>query len=43
MPDVEYTLTPRGESLMPHLVSLIGWALENFDAILWDRNTNRKA
>ena len=42
-PRVEYTLTPRGESLMPHLVSLIGWALENFDAILRDRNTNRKA
>lgn len=31
-PRVEYALTPRGESLMPHLVSLIGWALENFDA-----------
>ena len=29
-PRVEYALTPRGESLMPHLVSLIGWALENF-------------
>lgn len=42
-PRVEYTLTRRGESLMPHLVSLIGWALENFDAILRDRNTNRKA
>lgn len=27
-PRVEYALTPRGESLMPHLVSLIGWALE---------------
>ena len=33
-PRVEYALTPRGESLMPHLVSLIGWALENFDAII---------
>ena len=32
-------LTPRGESLMPHLVSLIGWALENFDAIVSDRNS----
>ena len=38
-PRVEYALTPRGESLMPHLVSLIGWALENFDAIVSDRNS----
>ena len=30
---------PRVESLMPHLVSLIGWALENFDAIVSDRNS----
>ena len=26
-PRVEYALTPRGESLMPHLVSLIGWKI----------------
>ena len=25
-PRVEYALTPRGESLMPHLTALIGWA-----------------
>ena len=24
-PRVEYALTPRGESLMPHLTALIGW------------------
>lgn len=36
-PRVEYTLTPRGASLMPHIVALIGWALENSDAILEDR------
>lgn len=36
-PRVEYTLTPRGGSLMPHIVALTGWALENFDAILEDR------
>ena len=36
-PRVEYALTPRGESLMPHLTALIGWAEENFDAILEDR------
>ena len=40
-PRVEYALTPRGESLMPHLVSLIGWALENFDAIISDRNSRQ--
>ena len=36
-PRVEYALTPRGESLMPHLTALIGWAEENFDAILEER------
>ena len=36
-PRVEYALTPRGESLMPHLTALIGWAEENFDAILEDQ------
>ena len=40
-PRVEYALTPRGESLMPQLVSLIDWALENFDAIISDRNSRQ--
>ena len=30
-PRVEYSLTARGQSLMPHISALIGWALENFD------------
>ena len=30
-PRVEYSLTARGQSLMPHVSALIGWALENFD------------
>ena len=30
-PRVEYSLTARGKSLMPHVSALIGWALENFD------------
>ena len=30
-PRVEYRLTARGQSLMPHVSALIGWALENFD------------
>ena len=40
-PRVEYALTPRGESLMPHLTALIGWAEENFDAILEDREREK--
>lgn len=39
-PKVEYALTARGRSLLPHLDSLIGWAIENFDAILTDRKCN---
>ena len=40
-PRVEYALTPRGESLMHHLTALIGWAEENFDAILEDREREK--
>lgn len=29
-PRVEYSLTDKGRSLMPHLEGLIGWALANF-------------
>ncbi len=36
-PRVEYTLTPLGQSLMPHLLSLTSWALENFDHIVKHR------
>ena len=32
-PRVEYSLTDIGKSLIPVLGNLIGWALENFDAI----------
>jgi len=32
-PKVEYQLTARGKSLLPHLHSLVGWALENIDDI----------
>ena len=27
----EYSLTARGQSLMPHVSALIGWALEHFE------------
>ena len=32
-PRVEYQLTERGKSLLPHLHSLVGWAVENMGNI----------
>ena len=40
-PRVEYSLTDRATSLLPHINSLIMWAKENMDAILIDRTNNR--
>ncbi len=39
-PRVEYSLTSRGESLLPHMNSLIGWAKDNMVDILKDRKKN---
>ena len=36
-PRVEYSITERGKSLMPHINSLIEWALSNLASILNDR------
>ena len=36
-PRVEYQLTEMGDSLMPHIQTLIDWALENNQAILSSR------
>lgn len=36
-PRVEYALTDRAKSLLPHIDSLLGWALENREAILRER------
>lgn len=36
-PRVEYAITERTRSLFPHIDALIGWALENMDAIIKDR------
>lgn len=36
-PRVEYALTERARSLLPHINALIEWALENKDAIIKDR------
>lgn len=38
-PRVEYELTERAKSLIPHINALIGWALDNMDAILDDRKS----
>lgn len=37
-PRVEYSLTPLGNDLMPHLHSLVDWAVRNADAIASVRN-----
>ena len=36
-PRVEYALTARAQSLLPHINALIAWALENRDSIMKDR------
>lgn len=36
-PKVEYSLSDIGKSLMPHIENIIGWALDNFDAISGNR------
>lgn len=41
-PRVEYALTPRTHSLLPHINALISWALENKDAIIEDRKRVKK-
>lgn len=40
-PRVEYSLTDRTRSLLPHINALIGWAKENMPAILRDRAAHR--
>lgn len=37
-PRVEYSLTETGLSLIPHIDSLVGWALEHMDDILQRRS-----
>ena len=36
-PRVEYELTNRSRSLLPHIHNLIGWALDNLSDIVRDR------
>lgn len=40
-PRVEYSLTDRAISLLPHINNLIAWAKDNMDAILADRGNYR--
>ncbi|WP_418991707.1 winged helix-turn-helix transcriptional regulator [Alistipes sp.] len=40
-PRVEYRLTERGESLLPHIDALVEWAGDNLEAILSDRTKSR--
>lgn len=42
-PRVEYALTDRTRSLLPHIDALIGWALENHEAIIRDRKKRASA
>lgn len=41
-PRVEYALTGRGRSLLPHLDGLIVWAQQNMEAIIGERLDNRR-
>lgn len=41
-PRVEYELTALGESLFPHLKSLIDWAEESMETIMRSRNEFQK-
>lgn len=41
-PRVEYTLTERTESLLPHINALIDWAAENMDAVILDRKSAKQ-
>ena len=39
-PRVEYELTERAHSFIPHMNALIGWAIENMTEIVADRKKN---
>ena len=40
-PKVEYSLTKRAMSLLPHINSLISWAQENMEDIINDRKKHK--
>lgn len=41
-PRVEYCITERGESLMPHIENLVAWAETNMPEIMEDRRAFKK-
>lgn len=41
-PRVEYALTERAKSLLPHINGLIAWAIENMDAIKGERKASAR-
>lgn len=41
-PRVEYSLTDRAKTLLPHINNLVNWATENLDDILNDRQSFAK-
>lgn len=41
-PRVEYALTARAQSLLPHIQALTAWAKKNMTRILADRRKNRR-
>ena len=42
-PRVEYRLSERGRSLMPHLDALISWGIKHQEGILKDRTEHSKS
>ena len=41
-PRVEYSLTSRAHSLLPHIITLIAWAKENMASIIADRKASKE-
>lgn len=41
-PRVEYRITPRGESLLPHIYGLVEWAQQHKEEILSGRTSGEK-
>lgn len=40
-PRVEYALTQRAQTLLPHINALVTWAIENMDDIMNDREKTK--
>lgn len=40
-PRTEYSLTPLGQTLLPHVESLISWGRDNFDTIMSNRQNQK--